>query len=147
MISVQPKWMKELTLQQQSVLFLAGRGPDNIEKNHPCKNVHRAYRATIFIAAKHGKKEMELGEAGDSFMSLYRFSNHLWNEDIKDFIDSIDSLPLHYVMHIMHGAQILFYKHPDDFFKFKWGELYITLVNNFHLKRESEREMDERLCD
>lgn len=33
-ISVQPEWCLSLPIQQQSVLFLAARGPDGIKKRH-----------------------------------------------------------------------------------------------------------------
>jgi len=147
--SVQPEWMKELPLQQQSVLFLAARGPDGIEKFHPVKEIQRAYRATVFVAAKHGKRMLKYGETGDSFMSLAAFADigTWWSDCIDNFINHIDSLPLHYVMHLMHGAQILGYKHPDERFSYKWFKLYLALVKNFHLNVETEQEMDERLKD
>ncbi len=61
--SVQPEWCRKLNMQQQSVLFLAGRGPDGIPKRHPCKTVHTAYRACVFQAAKYGRL-LEWGEKG-----------------------------------------------------------------------------------
>ena len=48
-LSVQPTWCTMLPLQQQSVLFLASRGPDGVAKVHPCKPVIIAYRATVFF--------------------------------------------------------------------------------------------------
>lgn len=146
-ISVQPEWMKELPFQQQSVLFLASRGPDAVEKYHTCKEIQRAYRACVFIAAKHGKRMLEFGEDGDSFMSLRRFSTIMWNEDIENFLSHIDSLPLHYVTHIMHGAEILAYKHPDERFKRKWLEFYIAICNYMHVTPETPLDMDMRLKD
>jgi hypothetical protein len=68
--SVQPPWCVELPLQQQSVLFLAGRGPDGLAKSHPCKAIHVAYRGTIFMAGKYGRM-LEWGEKADSFLGTY----------------------------------------------------------------------------
>jgi hypothetical protein len=101
----------------------------------------------VFIAAKYNRL-LEFGEKADSFMSLDRFSDSkLWNEDIEAFIDVADGLPLHFVTHLMHGAQILAYKHPNPTFRAHWLLFYIECVLKFHLNPESEKEMDKRLGD
>jgi hypothetical protein len=58
-----------------------------------------------------------------------------------------DELPHHYLMHLMHGAQILGYKHPEPEFRERWLEFYVEMVEDAHLKTESEEEMDVRLGD
>ena len=134
-------------MQQQSVLLLAGRGPDGIEKKHPCKPVHIAYRACVFLAAKYGR-QLHWGERADSFMSLDVFtSDELWAKAVKAFFDGWDTLPAHYVKHLMHGVEILGYKHPDERFRTRWLAFYLALVESFHLNPESEAEMDKRLGD
>jgi len=131
----------------QSVLFLAGRGPDGTAKNHPCKQVHVAYRASNFQAAKYGRL-LEWGEKADGFMSLDVFADdEAWASAVKDFFKSSDGLPLHYVTHLMHGAEILGYKHPDPRFRARWKHFYMKCVDSMHLGMESEEEMDERLGD
>jgi hypothetical protein len=74
--SVQPEWCRSLTIQQQSVLFLASRGPDGIGKWHPCKDVHRAYRATVLVDAKLGRN-IEWAEGTDTwhFSTLHTFAD------------------------------------------------------------------------
>ncbi len=146
-ISVQPEWCRDLSLQQQSVLFLAGRGPDGVAKKHPCKAIHIAYRACVFNAAKYGRA-LEWGEQADSFMSLHIFANDgLWNEAISAFFENHDSLPRHYYQHLMHGAEILGYKHPDERFRKRWHHFYLCMVEEAHLNPETEVEMDVRLGD
>jgi hypothetical protein len=147
MRSVQPEWCTELPLQQQSVLFLAARGPDGIGKFHPCKGVVRAYRGTVLLAAKYGRL-LRLGEYGDTFMSLDRFNwpAH-WADDVHLYFTSLDSLPHHYHLHLMHGAQILGYKHPDEVFRERWLQFYLDAVKDLHLLPESEEAMDNRLSD
>lgn len=147
MLSVQPQWMTTLPLQMQSVLLLAARGPDNVAKHHPCKNVVRAYRGTVLVAAAR-KRTLEWGEKADSFMSLDRFADSkLWREDIRMFFEVIDSLPHHYLMHLMHGAEILGYKHPDRRFADHWFQLYYDMCNDMHLPYEREAELNLRLND
>ena len=131
--SVQPDWCLALPLQQQSVLFLAARGPDGVEKHHPCKAVVRAYRGTVLVAARYGRPLL-WGEHADTFMSLDRFADiSLWGQDIDAFIDSGDSLPHHYRAHLMHGAQIAGYKHPDERFRERWSWLYERMVDDLLL--------------
>jgi hypothetical protein len=146
-LSVQPEWMTSLPLQMQSVLLLAARGPDGIAKYHPCKNVVRAYRGTVLVAAAR-KRPLEWGEKADSFMSLDRLAMpHLWYEDVKMFFEVIDELPHHYLMHLMHGAEILGYKHPDHRFAEAWHLLYEKMCEDMHLPMESEADLNLRLND
>ena len=146
-LSVQPAWCTALPLQQQSVLLLAARGPDGIAKHHPCKNVVRAYRGTVLMAAAR-RRTLEFGERADTFMSLDRFGDRaLWGEDVKWFFAHVDELPHHYTMHLAHGAQILAYKHPELEFRNRWWQFYSTFCRDAHLNIETEAEMDLRLND
>lgn len=145
--SIQPEWCLDLPIQQQSVLFLAARGPDGIAKFHPCKAVVRAYRGTVLVAARYGRL-LDWGEKADTFMSLDRFaSDFYWSEDLKGYFDNVDSIPHHYQMHLMHGAQILGYHHPEARFRNRWRTFYDLAVEDMHLNPETVEEMDERLND
>ena len=147
MPSVQPGWCQELPIQQQSVLFLAGRGPDGVAKRHPCKPVVIAYRATTFVAAKYGRM-LKWGERADSFMSLDVFADDFkWTDAVDDFFDHYDSLPMHYLMHLAHGAEIVGYKHPDSRFRARWHDFYAKMAESLHLSMETEHMMDLRLGD
>lgn len=146
-VSVQPEWALALSIQQQSVLFLAARGPDGVEKFHPCKTIQRAYRATVLVAALYGR-QLEWGEAADTFMGLKEFANSSeWALAVNMFFDNVDSLPHHFTMHLLHGAEILGYKHPDKRFRAKWREFYERGAESFHMAPETEEEMDKRLAD
>lgn len=145
--SIQPEWCRSLPLQQQSVLLLATRGPDGIGKQHPVKDVLRAYRACVLTAAKWGRP-MKYGEAGDGFMSLDLFGSDLqWAGVCDEYMLSVDSIPHHFVMHLLYGAEILGYKHPDVRFRDRWRLFYVECVRDLHLTPETEEEMDERLND
>lgn len=109
----------------------------------------RAYRGTVLVAAKYGRP-LNLGELsiGDDFMSLDRFARwDTWNADRDAYFAYIDELPHHYHMHLMHGAQILGYKHPQAEFRSRWLSFYQESVHDLHLNIESENEMDHRLND
>ena len=107
-------WLFDLTMQQQSVLVLGCRGPDGIAKFHPTKEVVARYRATVLKAAYLGRP-MRIDEGDNTtFMTLRYFSDDgHWLTMVRDFFDHVDSLPHHYYMHLMHGAQIAGYKHPS----------------------------------
>lgn len=145
--SVQPEWCMDLSLQQQSVLLLASRGPDGIPKSHPCKDVQRAYRGTVLVAGRYGRL-LYLGEAADTFMSMDLIANQReWARVVKAFFHEVDSLPLHFVMHLLHGAEILGYKHPDWIIRERWSHFYQEGVRELHLAVETEDQMDARLAD
>lgn len=146
-ISVQPWWCRALPIQQQSVLFLAGRGPDGIAKSHPCKAIQVAYRACVFVAARYGRP-LRAGDQGDSFMSLAVLTDEsLWQKAVEDFFAHQDSLPHHYLMHLMHGVQILGFKHPDLELRQRWHAFYLRMVSDRHLSPETKEQMDQRLGD
>ncbi len=141
-------WMLRLTMQQQSVLVLACRGPDGIAKFHPTKLIVARYRATVLKAAYLGRP-MRIGE-GDAttFMTLHGFSDDtIWTSITADFFDHVDELPHHYYMHLMHGAQIAGHKHSIGLFRERWGSFYQRCCRDLHLHPETEAEMDRRLGD
>ena len=146
-LSVQPEWCLCLPLQQQSVLLLAARGPDGLAKSHPCKDVQRAYRGTVLLAARYGRS-LEWGERADSFMSLDQFADAaVWQDVIDSFFFWVDDLPHHFLMHLLHAAEIIGYKHPDVRFRSRWNEFYRRAVHDLHLNPETEEQMDARLSD
>lgn len=142
-----PEWMFRLPFQQQSVLVLALRGPDNIRKHHPMKEVQRAYRGTVLKAARYGRL-LEVGEAADSFMGMAPIAQaEEWARVRKDYFNSVDELPHHFHMHLMHGAEILGYKHPDPRLRGAWGAFYLDCCDDAHVPPETEESMDLRLSD
>jgi hypothetical protein len=148
-ISVQPEWCLSLPLQQQSVLLLASRGPDGIAKTHPCKRVQRAYRACVLIAAYEGHLiSWGEGNGHNTFMGLDEFGNDvMWEAIVEGFFQTADDLPHHFLMHLLHGTEILGYKHPNRDFRDRWSDFYRQGVQEFHLNFETETQMDARLCD
>lgn len=134
-------------MQQQSVLILALRGPDNVRKHHPCKQIQRYYRGTVLNAAKYGRL-LENGEKADTFMSMTGFNDYpYFSEAVRDYFDHVDELPHHFHMHLAHGAEILGYKHPDEWYRQRWFQFYHRACEDLHLNFETEDEMDARLND
>lgn len=147
MSSVQPEWCLALPLQQQSVLLLGARGPDGIAKAHPCKDVQRAYRGTVLVAARYNRL-LYWGEEADTFMSLHQIADlDTWRRVVRTFFQWADDLPHHFLMHLYHGAEIIGFKHPDGRFRDAWHEFYLAGCHDLHLTPETEGQMDARLSD
>lgn len=141
-------WLFDLTMHQQSVLVLACRGPDGIAKFHPTKLIVARYRATVLKAAYLGRP-MRTDEGDDTtFMTLVEFSKPTaWRTLCEAFFNNVDELPHHYYMHLMHGAEITGYKHPNSLFRQRWGGFYDRCCRDLHLTPETEQQMDKRLGD
>ena len=148
--SVVPEWFSTLTMQQQSVLLLASRGPDGVGKDHPCKRLVRVYRGTVFLAARYGRLlslNYTDGE-GDTFMDRRSLSDPIeWQGVVRDFLEVHDTLPHHYLMHLIHGIEILGYKTPDPGERRRWAVLYELFCDVLHMNPETEEQMDRRLGD
>lgn len=140
-------WMFRLTMQQQSVLVLACRGPDGIAKFHQTKHIVGRYRATVLKAAYLGRP-MLAEEGAKTFMTLANFSvEEHWKSLVTGFFNYADEIPHHYYMHLAHGAEIIGYKHPDALFRERWSYFYYRCCEDMHVMPETAEEMDERLCD
>lgn len=145
--SLQPEWQTDLSIQMQSVLMLALRGPDGIPKSHPCKDVQRAYRGTVIIAAERGRL-LAFGEEADSFMSMDLFADwSLWKKITNSFFNEVDQLPHHFTMHLLHGAEILGYKHPSQDYRDRWIHFYYEGCRDMHVRPETELRLNLRLDD
>jgi hypothetical protein len=142
------EWMFPLPMQQQSVLVLACRGPDGIPKHHPSKGVVQRYRASVLKAARLGRVMLSDENEGGDFLTLEHFTDdHHWSTLLRDFFENVDGIAHHYYMHLMHGAEIIGYKHPQNLFRDRWGQFYSLCCKNLHLPPESEGAMDARLSD
>lgn len=140
------EWVFDLPLMQQTVLLTAVRGPDGLAKYHISKYLIRWYRRCVLISAfdrcviidphdpRGGSFLGPIGEVGlDELASKY--------------LCSIDEMPLHFHMHLVHAAEILGYKHPDTRISKWWKEFYFAAARDLHFNPESEQDLDCRLGD
>jgi hypothetical protein len=145
MMPVIQNWVQELTLMQQSVLLTAIRGPDGVAKEHPAKEVLRWYRRCILLGAfEHNVFATPYEGGGGSFTG-----SAVRDIDViaAHYFKSVDELPHHFQMHLMHAAEIVGYKHPVKSTRHWWERFYFTYVNALHLYPETEADMDRRLGD
>lgn len=142
-----PEWMSAIPLQQQAVIVLALRGPDGFPKRHLSKRLLYHYRATVMGAAHLGRC-LQPGEACSSMMGLTCFEDaDAWAKVLREFQDVEDELPLHYYTHLMHGAQVVAYKHPESLFQRRWLSFYLQCCDYLHVPPENIWNMDRRLND
>lgn len=164
MPSVLQDWVQELTYMQQSVLITACRGPDSIEKNHVSKLILRWMRRCFLLSAFGGNVlNRPYISGGGSFTgpsmgvlnhedpAFYERNDYLaissLNTLAATFFQKVDEIPHHFYLHLMHAAEILGYKHPEEWTRKWWNDFYNDCVNDMHLNPESELEMDRRLSD
>lgn len=154
MSNVLQGWVSDLPMMQQTVLLTAVRGPDGLPKYHSTKFVLRWYRRCILLSAMDGKVLTDPADmGGGSFTgpSAPVDCDILWCEPmddrVTDYLRSLDEVPHHFQMHLMHAVEILGYKHPDDRIRAWWHGVYLRLVHDMHLWPESEKQLDARLGD
>jgi hypothetical protein len=152
---VTQEWVHRLPFMQQTVLLTAVRGPDGIAKYHDTKFLLRWLRRCLLVSALDGKVlSTPYAFGGGSFTGpSYEATtlDHDWRPMMDAVVDrylqSLDQLPHHFQMHLMHAAEILGYKHPDIPTRVWWQKTYVRLVHDMHLWPETEHEMDRRLGD
>ena len=146
MPSVLQDWVCDLNFMQQSVLITAVRGCDGLPKYHVSKYLLRWYRRCIMKTA-FLKKVMEdpYEPCGGNFTGP--MSKEQFETVRKDYLKSIDEVPHHFHMHVIHAAEILGYKHPDSAKSRWWFDFYVDAMRDLHAMPESEEQMDFRLGD
>lgn len=154
-LPVTQDWTHALPLMQQSVLLSAIRGADNVSKDHPSKLLLRWYRRCVLLVA-FGKVIITRPdfEGGGSFTgpSIERLPTDVdWRPSmdvlVTKYLRSCDEVPHHFHLHLMHGIEILGYKHPSPLIRDWWYKTYERFCNDMHLEPEGLLSMDIRLGD
>ena len=156
MTSVLQDWVQNLSFMQQSVLLSCVRGPDGITKEHPAKRLLRWYRRCILLSA-FDKKALTnpYSPGGGSFTGpsvVLEESSDNWEPYmstgvVEPVFTTVDSLPHHFVLHLIHAAEIIGYMHPNLRIRRFWNLLYLRFVTSFHMNPETKEQMMERLGD
>lgn len=145
--SVLQDWVHGLSFMQQSVLIAAVRGPDGVKKDHVAKVLCRWLRRSFLISAFDGRALTMPDEPGGGSFTGPLVGFESIDDAVSEYLRTVDELPHHFQLHLMHAAQILGYKHPDEWTRSRWRWTYERLVNDLHLLPESEEAMDRRLGD
>jgi hypothetical protein len=154
-------WAMRVPLMQQTVLMTAIRGPDGVAKYHPVKPILRWYRRCLLLSALDGEViSNPYDPRGGSFTgpsidmparTLPQTRSPFWELDMDLKVDEafacMDEMALHFWLHLMHAVEIMGYKHDDARIAKWWQELYVRMVDAFHLYPESIGDLDKRLGD
>lgn len=137
--SVLHDWVHKLTFQQQALLMTGVRGPDGSSKDNEAKYMVRYLRGVVLKPAGdwHGKND-------NSFM----WGDYdVFHDYGKGFYKAHDEYNHHFIMHLIHCAEVIGYKHPDKRIADEWLSFYMNMCDAMHMHHESEMDMDLRLND
>lgn len=148
-------WVARLPLREQGTLMAGIRGCDTVSNHyeyvgsgpdgywasvdHPTKVIVRMIRYSVGNCADH----REVSTVG-AFMADWRVEGFVPE---KWPVKSLDNLPLHFGMHMLHAVEVMGYRHPDPEERGMWHRLYLRIVEHLHLKPETDQEMIGRFAE
>lgn len=148
--SVLHEWVHALTFQMQALLLTAMRGPDENNKYNAAKAIIRYLRGAICKPAGdwNGKNNNDFmwGEYVQEIQST-PVRVELFQKYADAFWQDHDEYPHHFIMHLVHCAEVVGYKHPEASINMWWSRFYLDACDAFHMNEETEEEMDKRLND
>lgn len=146
--SVLHDWVHELTFQMQALLLTGIRGADGLPKEHISKDIVRYLRGVVCKPAGNWSGLNDNSFMWGDYMQIVGEANeNIFRYYTRLFWDSHDEVPHHFLMHLLHCAEVIGYKHPDWDISRHWLNFYFEGCNSFHMKGETEEEMDMRLND
>lgn len=130
------QWVVDLPWMQQGVLFSSIRSADGVAQEERSKLIIRELRDTLIKSAR--STGSFLGKRPDH-LSLIAAMN--------GFVDGFGHYNSHFVLHLVHAAEIIGYKCPIREWRELWGEFYLKMCKAMHINPETEEQMDKRLSD
>lgn len=132
-MSVIQDWIHQMPLRMQSVLVMATRGPDT-HRAPGIKQLTRWIRSLVFVPGNPNNVVefmlIELPERLPEKGSIHR---------------ELEFTTQHYYSHLMHGLQVIGYRHPDDQIREHAFLLYQDMCSLFHLPVETLLMFEHRL--
>lgn len=132
------EWVSALGLRHQGLILTAIRGCDDVPREDSSKWLTRFYRACVLRAHCGDPNQAR------SFMVWTDDPGVFW-ANASPFIRSHDHYPHHFLMHLLHAAEVVGYKMPRSLQQQWWQTFYVQLAGKFHLGAESEADLDRRL--
>jgi hypothetical protein len=135
--SILQPWVEELPLRMQGVLMSAVRGCDTAPRHDTSKILQRIYRSEIL--------ECSCGDPQKSVSYILPADVPTTVRRMNEFLEDCDHYPVHFVLHVVHAAEILGYYHPDHVRRDMWNGFYAQACKKFHVKPEQQNELRDRL--
>ena len=130
-------WVLEMGLRHQGVLLTAVRGCDTAPKNDASKDLQRCLRETFLVPF--------CTDSSKSVSFIEKVSDDELQRRMKEFTKSFDNYACHYVLHIVHAAEIIGWYHPDSLTASRWNTFYRTMCKKMHFNSEGKDQLDYRL--
>ena len=133
-------WVETLGLRHQGVLVSAMRGCDIAPRHDPSKLMQRLLRGAVL--------EPHCGRAVKPVSYIVVEPDpKLWWQTVDAFSGSWDHYPNHYIVHVIHAAEIIGYYGPTDapVFATRWRDFYFRAVHILHMNPETREQLDTRL--
>lgn len=152
-MTVMQAWTSHIPRMQQTVLLTAIRGPDGLPKYGEVEMLLRWFRRCVLLSAMDGRVlrnpyDRNGGSfTGPSLPGIIEDWEKAMDDIVTGYLRTLDAVPHHFQLHLMHAVEILGYKHPDNRIRQWWNRVYVRLVRDMHLYPESEAQLDERLGD
>lgn len=137
--SVLHDWVHGLTFQMQALLLTAMRGPDENNKFNAAKAIVRYLRGSVIKPAGNWCSRNDNDFMWGEYGMFTEYADAFWQDH--------DEYPHHFIMHLVHCAEVLAYKHPNEVTRIYWGSFYSDACKSFHMNQETEKQMDKRLSD
>lgn len=137
--SVLHKWVCTLTFQMQALLLTAMRGPDENNKYNAAKGIIRYLRGVVIKPAGNWEEKNDNDFMWGAYQHFQPVADEFWRDH--------DEYPHHFIMHLVHCAEVVGYKHPNRTIAQFWENFYRDACHAFHMNPETEDELDRRLND
>lgn len=132
-------WVCNLTFQMQALLLTAMRGPDENNKFNAAKGIIRYLRGVVIKPAGAWQGHNDNDFMWGDYQYFVPISEEFWQDH--------DEYPHHFIMHLVHCAEVVGYKHPIQSISGYWLDFYNEACRAFHMNQETEEQFDKRLND
>ena len=133
-------WVLNLPgLRHQGVLICAIRGCDTAPKDDVSKSLARCLREVVLNAF--------VDDSAKAKTFIEKVSDEVLLLRMRVFLYSLDQYPLHYVMHVIHAAEIIgyFYQGENEITSLRWAQFYGNACGKLHLYPETKEQLNTRL--
>lgn len=137
MTSILKPWVTELGLRHQGVLLSAIRGCDSVPKDDPAKALIRCLRREIL--------EPFCGDPQKCASFIESVKNDELVSRMNIVVGNFDHYPVHFILHLMHAAEIIGYCNPFLVVYDPWLNFYIKMCKKMHVNFETKDQLESRL--
>lgn len=133
-MSVLQPWLEEIPIRMQSTLLLSLRGPDT-HRASEIKKVQRWMRGLAFKPGNPANVTEFMTDIAD--VPMLNEKNALARE--------LEFCTQHFYSHLMHGLEVIGYRHPNRVVANVAYKLYLSMANLMHLEDETSKDFELRL--